>query len=227
MENEKKDICILVQEIKNTYKENKTSEEAKKAVEKHLSTCSECRQYYETVSAQKRDNQEKAYLNLAKRLKKRRYIIAASVTAVCICACILASTLFPVLSVSGNSMDPTYHDGDNIISSKLAYLISSPKRGDIVIASAPDSNVIKRVAALPGETVDIKNGCLYIDSKPVEEKYLPADLGAGDIKYPVTLGDDEYFLMGDNPSASHDSRFSDFGFISEDRITLKVLSRTF
>ncbi|MDO5558542.1 MAG: signal peptidase I [Oscillospiraceae bacterium] len=216
-------ICILVKELMTDYKTDKTSEEAARVIKSHLNICSECAKYYDSISIKSDESQDIAYGNLAKRLKKRRRIIIISVIFFCLAACIFASAAFPVLLTSGSSMSPTFNDRDYIVSSKLSYLISSPERGDIVIANTENSTVIKRVIGIPGDKVEISDGKLYINSELCSEPYLPDELKSGDITYPVTLCEDQYFLIGDNPDCSNDSRFIRFGSISRKDIYLKVL----
>lgn len=142
--------------------------------------------------------------------------------------------IFQPFSIKGSSMEPNFHDGEYLVVNEFTYLIGSPKRGDVVVFKHPEpacsdfveanyinrvflqgpcSNYIKRVIALPGETVTIKNGQVIITNKEnpsgftLNEKYLPSDfttLG----NQTKTLGKDEYYVLGDNrtPNASSDSR---------------------
>ena len=113
--------------------------------------------------------------------------------------------------VSGSSMEPTLHDGDSLLVDKLSYRFGDPKRYDIVIFPyqyGTKQYFIKRVIALPGETVRIDyDGNIYIDDAKLDEQY-----GAEVIQDPgraateITLGEDEYFVMGDNRNHSMDSR---------------------
>ena len=114
--------------------------------------------------------------------------------------------------VEGNSMNPTLKNGDNLIVSKITYKVKDPERFDIIVfpfRESKDTNYIKRIIGLPGETVQIDHeGNIFINHKKLEENY-----GAETIKYPgiaaepITLGDDEYFVLGDNRNDSKDSRF--------------------
>ncbi len=117
--------------------------------------------------------------------------------------------------VSGSSMETTLSDGDQLIVDKISYRFRDPKRYDIVVFPyqyEPNTFYIKRIIGLPGETVQIIDGYVYIDGEQLDEHYgneLMKDPGiAAD---PVTLGDDEYFVLGDNRNNSKDSRAVNVG----------------
>ena len=142
---------------------------------------------------------------------------------------ILALTFFVVhyvgqrTVVSGHSMETTLQDGDNLIIDKISYRFHDPERFDIVIfppQGDEDTYYIKRIIGLPGETVEIDEfGQIYINGKILEEGFgreVIEDMGIWD--YPITLADDEFFVLGDNRNESEDSRFGDVGPIKRDRI---------
>lgn len=115
--------------------------------------------------------------------------------------------------VSGESMASTLADGDNLIVDKITYRFRDPQRFDIIVFPfryQEDTYYIKRIIGLPGETVQIdENGVIYINGEVLKESYgreviKPEYLGVA--KNPVVLGDDEYFVMGDNRNNSTDSR---------------------
>ncbi len=119
------------------------------------------------------------------------------------------------VQVKGNSMYPTLEDGSLGVSNTLGFHTSEIKRFDIVIIYVPEKNeyLVKRVIALPGETVSYSNGQLYINGEAVEETFLSQEYvesyGSGwmpDINE-VTMGDDEYYCLGDNRPHSTDSRY--------------------
>ena len=127
-------------------------------------------------------------------------------------------------SVVGTSMEPSLFNGEEILLNKIVYQFSTPKRGD-VIAFHPNGNenthlYIKRIVALPGETIQIKQGSVYINGEMLAMDTETEDAGvAADA---VNLGDDEYFVMGDNRENSEDSRSANIGNVSREMIVGKV-----
>jgi signal peptidase I len=134
--------------------------------------------------------------------------------------------------VSGHSMEPTLSDGDNLIVDKISYRFHDPERFDIIIFPyqyEEDTYYIKRIIGLPGETVWINtNGDIYIDGVLLEESYgLERMSYAGLAASPITLGEDEYFVLGDNRNNSTDSRFDVVGPIKRDDIIGKAWVRIY
>ena len=116
--------------------------------------------------------------------------------------------------VIGDSMETTLQDGDNLITDKLTYHFVEPKRFDIVVFPFKENKnqlLIKRIIGMPGETVQIIEGKVYINGYELNENYGNAIIeSAGLASEPITLGEDEYFVLGDN---SQDSRFESVGNI--------------
>lgn len=134
--------------------------------------------------------------------------------------------------VSGDSMEPTLSNGDNLIVDKLSYRFHDPERFDIIIfpfAYEEETYYIKRIIGLPGETVWINNsGEIYIDGVLLDETYgLETITYAGLAAVPLTLGEDEYFVMGDNRNNSTDSRFDIVGPITREDIVGKAWFRMY
>lgn len=107
--------------------------------------------------------------------------------------------------VRGSSMEPSLHNGQYLIVSKISYLFGEPRRGDVVVFVAPGNgkeDYIKRIIGLPGEEVEIRDGAVWINGYRLEEPYLKSP-----IPYTGswTLGPDEYFVLGDNRANSSDS----------------------
>lgn len=139
--------------------------------------------------------------------------------------------LFQPHQVRGNSMYPNFHDNEYILTDKVSYRLGEPKRGDVIIFKAPKSeeyDYIKRIIALPGESVRIEQNKIYINDQLLGEDYIPQDY----ITYPgaflqrgetLGLGPDEYFVMGDNRLHSSDSR--DWGFVPDKNIIGKAWLR--
>ena len=108
------------------------------------------------------------------------------------------------------------------------YQFKKPKRYDVVLFQKKDkSNNIKRIIGLPGETVIIQNGRVYINGTLLETDKLSPIVLEGVAKNPVELGENEYFLLGDNTDSSEDSRFQNMGNIQESQIVGRVWFRIF
>lgn len=139
--------------------------------------------------------------------------------------------------VDGSSMNPTLYDGDNLWVDKLSYTFGDPKRFDVIIFN-PGGNekvtYVKRIIGLPGETVSMDiEGKIYINGQLLNENYafdepfIPMGLGilSGDSE--IVLGEDEYFVLGDNRNNSMDSRRSDPGNVKREYIVGKVVLRIY
>jgi signal peptidase I len=124
--------------------------------------------------------------------------------------------------VSGHSMENTLDDGDNLIVDKLTYRFKDPERFDIIVFPfryEEKTYYIKRIIGLPGETVQIVDGNIYIDGEILEESYGREVMkSAGQAADPITLGEDEYFVLGDNRNDSSDSRDPSVGVIKRKEI---------
>lgn len=123
--------------------------------------------------------------------------------------------------VSGDSMESTLHDGDNLIVDKISYRFRDPKRYEIVVfpyKHKEDTYYIKRIIGLPGETVQIINGYVYIDGKLLEDETYGLEVMSdpGIAATPIALGEDEYFVLGDNRNHSSDSRDSSVGVLKRE-----------
>lgn len=154
-------------------------------------------------------------------------IWGAQIAVVCLLAFVCVWFFGQRVSTAGESMSPVLKNGDIVLTDRLSYQIFSPKRGDI-ITFHPGGNenthyVIKRIVALPGETVQIVDGNIYIDGeKQKKDIYVSGIEKAGLAQEPVTLAEDEYFVMGDNHTGSIDSRSADMGNVKKEDIHGKV-----
>lgn len=130
--------------------------------------------------------------------------------------------------VPTGSMKPTIDVNDMLVGNRLSYLFDEPERGDIVIFQYPDNpeeNYVKRLIGLPGDTVEMKDGYVYINGseKPLDEPYLKCKRKGNYGPYEVP--EDSYFMLGDNRNNSLDSRFWQNTFVSKDQMIGKVWFR--
>lgn len=135
--------------------------------------------------------------------------------------------------VKGTSMEPTFHSGEYILTSKVTYKFRPMQRGDVVVFKSlanPDIDYIKRVIGLPGDTIEVRGSDVYVNGKLLEEGYISdrTNLWEGGFlrdNEPVRVPEDEIFVMGDNRPHSSDSR--EFGFVPIQNIIGQVFYRYF
>ena len=124
--------------------------------------------------------------------------------------------------VSGHSMETTLSDGDNLIVDKISYRFRDPERFEIIVFPfqyEEHTYYIKRIIGLPGETVQVIDGYVYINGEVLDENYgLEVMDDPGIAAEPITLGEDEYFVLGDNRNHSSDSRDPSVGVLHRDDI---------
>ena len=168
---------------------------------------------------------------LEKPKSRNKIIISWTIT---ILVCLIIAKLFTTfvirsVEVEGHSMSTTLSDGDKALTDALFYKFTGIDRFDIVIVKLESGKlkgeeIVKRVIALPGETIEYKEGVLYINDDVVEENFIDDVVKelTGTITK-KTLGDDEYFVMGDNRGNSSDSRY--FGSVKKSEIKGKGLLR--
>ncbi len=140
-----------------------------------------------------------------------------------ILAVLIRMFLFETVLVQQTSMKPTLMEGDRLGLLKAAYFFSEPQSDDIVVIKISDTkNYVKRVIAVGGDVIEIKNSTVYVNGEELNENYLPEGLVYSD--FPATLVKEGYiFVMGDNRPNSVDSRY--LGQISLDNVVGKVIFR--
>lgn len=140
--------------------------------------------------------------------------------------------LFQPNQVKGRSMDPTFHDGEYILTDKLSYKMGLPNRGDVVVFKSPknaDIDFIKRIIGLPGERVKISGGKVFLNNQQLDETdYLDSSIYTGPESFlsenqEITVPAGRYFVLGDNRPHSSDSR--DFGPVLPSEFIGKVFFR--
>ena len=163
--------------------------------------------------------------NIKKQVKEVVEWILIIVFAV-VAAMLINKYVILKAEVPTGSMEHTIEVDDCILGFKPAYLFDGPERGDIIIFPYPDNQEIiyvKRVIGLPGETVEIKNGAVYIDGNPIKEPYLKEAMKGEYGPYVVPEGC--YFMLGDNRNSSADSRKWKNTYLKEEDILAKVMLR--
>ena len=181
----------------------------------------------------KKNKKEKEPKSLKMEIMSWILTLVAAVVA----ATLIRMFIFEPIRVDGNSMSNTLKHGEVVFASKMAYLTGDVERGDIVICRYPNrlgksfdlgasitlqnhTLFVKRIVALPGDTLSITNGQLIVNGEVVPD---PEFMGSQPKDFAeITLGRDEYFALGDNRFSSHDSRHNDVGPISRDMIMGKV-----
>lgn len=129
--------------------------------------------------------------------------------------------------VNGHSMSPVLEADDMCLVDRISYSVGDPERFDIVLFERGDTGQanIKRVIGLPGETVQIQNGAVYINGQQLMDERIGHISLAGIAENPVVLRDGEYFLLGDNADSSEDSRFANIGNVPRESIRGRIWFR--
>lgn len=139
-------------------------------------------------------------------------------------ALVIIVFLYQPVKVEGTSMTPLLHDQERIFINKFIYKYEPIQRGDVVVFWYPrdrNKSFIKRVIALPGETVEIRGGRVFVEDRLIDEPYVPPQYADSSSFGPLRMPEGEYFLMGDHRSSSNDSRV--FGPVPEELIYGKAV----
>lgn len=155
---------------------------------------------------------------------------AVSIGIAIIAALLINNFILLNARVPSGSMENTIMTGDRLFGFRLSYLFSDPERGDIVIFKYPDDesvNYIKRIIGLPGETVTIKDGKIYINHSdtPLKEDYLKEEWVRANTDMEFTVPEGYYFMLGDNRNNSKDSRYWNNTYVARDKILAKAIFR--
>jgi len=130
--------------------------------------------------------------------------------------------------VEGSSMLPNLRDGERLLVEKITYRFREPARGEVVVfrhPGDPSKRLIKRVIGLPGDTIAIAQGRVYVNGVALEEDYINGPMVRWQTVGPLVVPADHYFLMGDNRNASLDSRDPSLGFVAKSQIVGRAIVR--
>ena len=167
--------------------------------------------------------------NYGKRAEKSKLSVLKEIFGFLIYVAVVVGITFLIITfvgqrtyVSGSSMENTLSDGDNLIVDKITYRFTYPQRFDIIVFPFQYGEkvyYIKRIIGLPGETIRVQDGEIYVDGEILEESYGREVMrSSGIAEDPIVLGEDEYFVLGDNRNDSMDSRDPSVGLIKRDHI---------
>lgn len=178
--------------------------------------------------------QEESNTDPAKADKKKHglWYWVRDIAIALVLALILMQFINPTM-VRQNSMENTLHDGDYIFINKRAYTFGEIKHGDIIVfhtneidEKGNDKKLIKRAIALPGDTLEIADGKVFVNDKELKEDYIKEQYTDGDIERTV-VPSNKVFAMGDNRAYSRDSREGDIGFIDFSELRGKAIFRVY
>lgn len=142
---------------------------------------------------------------------------------------ILNNFIFKVAKVDGSSMEPTLTHNDRIIVDRLSHFTGDFDTGDIIAfpyPGDPEKSYVKRIIAVAGDTVDIRDGAFYVNDEPLDDDFATEPIESNwNTAFPMTVPEDSYFVLGDNRNSSHDSRYLEVGCIRREDIIGKTSLR--
>lgn len=211
------DTDVNINDVKSPTKEVEKIEQAEEGKEVN----------YKTYNPNEPEDEEEEKKPKSKLREAVGFLIPIVVAV--IIAIILKSVVFANAVVPTGSMLNTIHEGDRIIASRLAYINEDPQRYDVIIFKYPDDETqiyVKRVIGLPGETVQVVNGVVYVtktdgETIQLDDSFVTNGTPEGDFG-PFEVPADSYFMMGDNRNSSWDSRFWNNKFVNKEKILGKV-----
>ena len=207
------DTDVNINDVKSPTKEVEKIEQAEEGKEVN----------YKTYNPNEPEDEEEEKKPKSKLREAVEFLIPIVVAV--IIAIILKSVVFANAVVPTGSMLNTIHEGDRIIASRLAYIKEDPQRYDVIIFKYPDDETqiyVKRVIGLPGETVQVVNGVVYVtktdgETIQLDDSFVTNGTPEGDFG-PFEVPADSYFMMGDNRNSSWDSRFWNNKFVNKEKI---------
>ena len=168
--------------------------------------------------------------NAEEEINRKQEIKSFAFTLLITLALVLVLKNFVIINatVPTGSMENTIMPGDNILGFRLAYLTEDPERGDVIFFPFPDNETqkyVKRIIGLPGETVTIVDGKIYIDdaTEPLEEPYLKEEWTKGTGPYVFEIPEDSYLCLGDNRNRSADAREWNNPYVAKEKIIGKAI----
>ena len=230
--------CYVVKDLLPNHIEGLLSEETAEDVRGHLETCEACQTLHSQMKAAipaadivPETNRDE--INFLKKIKskmvKMKIAEWVSWALTLLIAVAIAFFITHVIVVNAvvpsGSMENTIMTGDRVVANRLAYLFGEPQRFDIVVFPYPDNPselFIKRIIGLPGETVEIKDGNVFIDGEQIQDSQFLDETPIGDFG-PYVVPEGHYFMMGDNRNHSNDSRFWNNKFVDEKDILGKAV----
>jgi signal peptidase I len=193
--------------------------------------------YQENTESENQESLEvyegsKEAIETEKKRKPFAFLLDIVIYALIIYTCLYLIPTYVIQRtiVDGPSMEDTLHNGDHLMVEKISYHLDQLKRFDIVVfyphGRDNEEYYVKRIIGMPGETIQIKGSDIYINGEVLKEDYGKEPITfAGIAEEPLTLGKDEYFVMGDNREVSLDSRYEEVGVVPRKNIGGRAILR--